>query len=725
MLVSDGWVVNLFLSCGITVSPVIQPNCLYSTHMGSNRKWLWRLALSAAASFLILGFMIRMVTSGLEGSERAHLLDALRAVAITGIGVYVVASLAQTLVRAVRFRLLIRAANEDECPSLFHTVLVTLVRNMTVDMLPSRVGELSYVALMNRGYSVSAHTCVSSLSISFLFDLIALVLILATALVPGLAGGAAFSKSLIGVLAIVIIVTGIIATMIFAGLHICCRIARNWLGASPRWRLLGKTLSFLEKLDGAIAQTRQSKITLKLLALSLGVRLIKYAGFYALFLAVTGPSFPELAGEPVWNVLYALVGAEAAGSLPIPSFMSFGTYEAGGTLALTILGYSSAISMVTIGAVHIFSQIVDYSLGGIGFLLFTFLVKRGKADDPKPKRRTSIAIAVSALALVILGAAFALLQIRKTKKLGSLAPPDKGTIVAVTDNVQADIRQKLGDAEGFVVWSSNRSGNHDIYIMMLPSLKIRPLTNHPNTEYFPRISPDGQKIVFARSRIPWVSQRDPFQWDIIMLDLATEAEQVLAEKGNAPTWSEDGKYVYFQREGSTFVRHELATGKEVNVFSPSTTKYPATLMLETPCFSETQQKMAVTMRKERRGVATWALDGSIRSYFDGCQITWAPDGSYLYYMDKGGRQHNALYRIEPDSGKRALWLDLPGEYSHEYFPKVANTGKALVLGASTGGHEHDSADYEIFFWRIGSQAENAVRLTHHTGNDCWPDVYLK
>ena len=694
--------------------------------MGLQKKWLWRLALSAAASFLILGFMIKMVTSGLAGSERAHLLDALRAVAITGIVYYIIASLAQTVIRAVRFRLLITAADDGECPSLFHTILVTLVRNMTVDMLPSRVGELSYVALMNRGYKVGAPTCISSLSISFLFDLVALVLILSAALIPGLAGGAAASKSLIGVLIVVVVVTGIIAALIFAGLHICCSIARKWFGQSPRWKLLDKTLSFLEKLAEAITQTRRSKITLKLLILSLGVRLIKYGSLYALFLAVTRPSFPDLACEPVWNVLYALVGAEAAASLPVPSFMSFGTYEAGGTLALTILGYASAISMVTIGAVHIFSQIVDYSLGGIGFLLFTFLVKPTKTTDAKPKRRTSMALAAGALALVMLGAAFALLQYRKTKKLGSLAPPDKGAIIAVSDDVQATIRQELGDTEGFVVWSSNRGGNHDIYIMMLPSLKIRPLTSHAHTEYFPRISPDGQSIVFSRSRDPWVSQRNFSPWDIVLLELATGKERLLSEKGNTPTWSEDGKYVFFQREGSTLVRHELATGEEIDLFSPSTTKYPEALMLITPSFSQGHQKMAITMRGAgRRAVATWALDGTIREYFGGCQLTWSPDGSYLYYMDKGGRQHNALYRIEPDSGERKLWLDLPGEHSHEYFPKVANTGKALVIGASTGGHEHDSEDYEIFFWQIGSPADNAVRLTYHTGNDCWPDVYLK
>jgi hypothetical protein len=48
----------------------------------------------------------------------------------------------------------------------------------------------------------------------------------------------------------------------------------------------------------------------------------------------------------------------------------------------------------------------------------------------------------------------------------------------------------------------------------------------------------------------------------------------------------------------------------------------------------------------------------------------------------------------------------------------------LIYGASTGGHEHDTADYEIFLWPISSPMSSTVRLSYHTGNDNWPDVFL-
>ena len=53
---------------------------------------------------------------------------------------------------------------------------------------------------------------------------------------------------------------------------------------------------------------------------------------------------------------------------------------------------------------------------------------------------------------------------------------------------------------------------------------------------------------------------------------------------------------------------------------------------------------------------------------------------------------------------------------------VSADGKWLVWCATARGHEHDRYDYEVFLWRIGRPAEEAVRLTFHSGNDRWPDI---
>jgi hypothetical protein len=108
---------------------------------------------------------------------------------------------------------------------------------------------------------------------------------------------------------------------------------------------------------------------------------------------------------------------------------------------------------------------------------------------------------------------------------------------------------------------------------------------------------------------------------------------------------------------------------------------------------------------------------------DGCQLSWGPADLYVYWIDQGGLMENHLLRRDLGTGATRVWLDLPEPFSHEYFPRVSPDGRMVVLGASAGGHEHDVADYEIFLWPVGRPAAEAIRLTFHSGNDNWPDVF--
>jgi len=47
-----------------------------------------------------------------------------------------------------------------------------------------------------------------------------------------------------------------------------------------------------------------------------------------------------------------------------------------------------------------------------------------------------------------------------------------------------------------------------------------------------------------------------------------------------------------------------------------------------------------------------------------------------------------------------------------------------VWGITQRGHDHDTADYEIYLWEVGTSAEKAVRLTYNSANDRWPDIFI-
>lgn len=677
--------------------------------------------LALGVSGLLLALLARFSLASADTSLLPRMVEIVTAISATSLLLYLAAIGARTVFQALRYRLIL-GATEDSVPGFFHLLLVTASRNMFVDMLPARLGELSYVAMLNRGYRVGLPACLSSLAISFAFDLAALGLIIAAIVVHQL-----FSSGLepwvIGTLVMVGLVFAVLLVLLFPGLRWMTRLIETLAARLPgaAGRLTARFGVFCGKLAGVLEKTRAAGILGRLVALSLGVRAAKYLGFYTLFAGVAAIAFPQLDTHPV-HALIALISAEAGASMPLPAFMGFGSYEAAGMLAMMALGADRAASLLIMLSLHVLSQIIDYALGGAALITFAILTRAAV-------RRTAIArpmrfswYGLTAILLFLAGAALFVFEARSLQKLGALQPPDSGREVRPAAGPGLE---GVAGVEGFVVWSSNRSGNHDLWLRRLPDGALRQLTTHPHTEYYPRVSPDGRRVVFARSQQPWVSQRNKRPWDVILLDLDTGRERLLAKNGNVPTWSTDGRRVFFLRNANQLVELEVASGREVVVWeSGRNLGVRANVQLETPSFAPQGGEVAVTFRVGRRATVVIDPDGTIRRVGDGCQLTWSPDGSYLFHVDHGGRQQNAIYRTDPATLKPELWFDAPGEFSHEYFPRVANTGDWLVYGASTGGHEHDTADYEIFLWPIGRPAAEAIRLTHHTGNDCWPDIFL-
>ncbi len=681
-----------------------------------------RTAAAMGVSALIL-FLIFRLTPSPRTETGATAWSALRKAAPALLALYAFCSLAQAWFRARRYRVLILGAGETEAPPFRRLFIVTLTRNMLVDLLPGRLGELSYAAMLNRGYGVGGAACASSLAVSVLFDFVALLFVVAGLLSATLA--AAGSPGWMGPTAIVLaVVVALMAWVIFSGARHAAFLWRALARPLPPWRWVGRVSALTDRTVQALHLIRRAAVLWPVLAWSVLIRLTKYAGVMAIFYAVALPSFPNLATASPAQALLALVGAEGGASLPVPAFMSFGSYEGGGLLAFAALGFPPEEAARALLATHIASQFFDYVLGGMALFVF-FLTARRVAPAKTTHPRGFVALLVGGILLASLLAGGAIAWRARARKSGTPSPPPQGQEVPMPPPDTQRLHAATKNLRGFIVWSSNRFGTHDILMLTLPDLRLTQLTSDPHTDYFPRISPNGRRIVFSRSQRPWVSQRDYMPWDVYLLDLETRRERLLARDGNTPTWSEDGAWVYFQRHGGRFVAHEVATGQEKTLFEAGEGPIPAGAMLETPSFSQSRQAMAVTLRGRRRGTAVFRLNGSQIPVAGGCQLAWLPTAPGVYWVDKGGRQQNAIYRRDDLASRdKTMWLDLPGEFSHEYFPKPSADGQWMVLGASAGGHEHDSADYEIFLWPVGRPPEEAVRVTFHTGNDCWPDIYL-
>jgi uncharacterized membrane protein YbhN (UPF0104 family) len=687
-----------------------------------------RLVVSAAVSLLVLALLMKLVVGA--GNQDAHpgLWTMVTRISLPLMAGYLVCTLLQTWIRSQRYRVLLRAAGSVEVPARGHMMMVTMARNMFVDLLPARAGELAYIGLLNRGYRVAGEHCVSSLALSFVFDLAALAVLIASLILVQLVTATVplWQWMALGFVALLAVV-GIWGLLQGSGW--ADRVLDRWFGGRTGPRPVATVKAFIDRLAASFGAVARAGALGRVLGLSVGVRLFKYTGLYMAFLALTRDNFPELFGAGVATVLSALVAGEAAASLPLPTLMSFGTYEAGGTAVWALLGFPAASGAMAMLAIHVSSQIVDYSLGGLGLLLLTLIgapavansgVEGSRRTPARPRRR--YVVAATSLLLLGAGGAFAFWEYRALQKTGALVAPEAGRDVAPVGSIpDPEWAESLA---GFVVWSSNRDGQHDIFRMDLPSRAITRVTDHPHTETYPRISPDGKRVVFTRSQIPWVSQRNKIPWDVILRDLTTGEETVVAINANVPYWINDEEIIY-QRAAVEVVRHHLITGEREVLYAPGMGSIGEQVILETPTYNPESRQLAVNLRGRDRGSMLLDEAGERWVFGNGCQVNWSPDRSWLYYVDHLPGKDNAFFIVRPGDKEREVWFNHVKPFSHEYFPRLDRGGEYLVFGASEGGHEHDVEDYEIFIWRVGGAMDDTLRLTWHTGNDCWPDVWLR
>jgi len=684
-----------------------------------------RLVLSAMVSLFVLALLLQLVGGAGNQDKNPGLWKILTGISIGMMAGYVVCAFLQAWLRSLRYRLLLISAGVADVPSRFHMMLVTMARNMFVDMLPSRIGELAYVGLLNRGYRVPGADCVSSLALSFIFDLVALAFLVAVIIFYYMFSATAPAWLWIALgFIIAISLTGLL--VLFYGAGWAGRAMHQMIGSRKLIKPFPAVVRFIDQVIVSFETVKKAGTLGRTLLLSLGVRALKYGGIYFAFIAITRENFPELSSAGFWHVLSALLGAEAAASLPLPTLMSFGSYEAGGTAVWKMLGFSASSGALAMLAMHVCSQVVDYTMGGLGLLTLS-IVGYPAVTDPntqiasRSRSRIKTVLAYgTGLAVLLVIAGFAFKEYRAFKKLGSLSAPQIGVALAAKGD---SLPHWLNDLNGFMVWSSNRGGNHDIYRMDLPSGTMTQLTRHPHTEYYPRISPDGSRMVFSRSQIPWVSQRNKIPWDVYMMNLISGKETLIATNANVPVWLSDQEIMY-QYNAAEIIKRNVDTGEQVSLLHPGMGDINGKFSIDTPSYNPDTGQMGVSIRPVRQTSALIERDGKIRPFGNGCQVNWSPDRTWMYYVDHLPGKDNAFFKVNPQTFEKTTWFNHPGPFSHEYFPRLTDDERFLIFGASAEGHEHDTADYEIFIWKVGSAMDDTVRLTWHTGNDCWPDIWL-
>ena len=283
------------------------------------------------------------------------------------VAAFLVLLLAGVAARAIRFRLLLG-------PPIRMSLLtgIVLVRNLFVDLLPARLGELSYVYLLTSRAGRRVEDGLASLMLSVAFDVVALTPLLLLALLTVGSGGAVAGPWLAAA-ALVLGALGFGGARL-AGPRVARALAPPGSTVAGRRAALGELIRRTALvLDDAWARG----IAVPVLAISIVVRLCKFGSYFFLVLAILGPRIDSTTELGFFRVFIGVLSAELAAALPIPTIASFGTFEAAWTVSFMQLGFAREDAIVSGVIAHAASQAVEYAIGGLALLAILWPRRNG------------------------------------------------------------------------------------------------------------------------------------------------------------------------------------------------------------------------------------------------------------------------------------------------------------------------------------------------------------
>lgn len=314
-----------------------------------NLRWIISIGISGALVYYLLGRI-----------ELRDLVDTLRNVHLPSLALFVAVSLGGLAARVSRYWLLLEVR-----PGLGDLALVTLVRNCLVDLLPARLGSLSFVYLATTRLNVPVQDSLATFFLALVFDMVAIapLLVVAILVVGGAvsSGGAALAVLAVALLAVSIVAVLLMAPALDLGAGLVRRCAtRNQLARVELWtKLAGLATDTAEQ----VRQVRRRGVLLPVLLVSLLVRFFKFGAYYVLLQAVLISHGMAWGTLNFFEVFLGVAGAELSATLPIHGIAGLGTYEAAWALGFTQLGFTEELAILSGFATHLISQVYDYGLG--------------------------------------------------------------------------------------------------------------------------------------------------------------------------------------------------------------------------------------------------------------------------------------------------------------------------------------------------------------------------
>ncbi len=326
----------------------------------SGRTTLIRFVASLAISVGLLVFLFRYISLSALKDLFLHLdvpaLCAYFALLVSGI-----------VFRTWRYRLMLPGVSIG----FWGLAGVTMIRNLFVDFLPARIGELSFIWVLNRRYKVAVELGGSAFVGAFVFDLIALFPLLVVAI-----GFSPLHVQYAGKWLMVLFSGAFVflsALVFFAGriLPVFVRWARlpGIERVMSRFHLIHVTYEKVVETAEQLILLRKQGIGGRLFILSLGVRLSKYISLFFLFYAVVKNMGYTFKGLNPFTIFAGTAFTEVSSLLPIQGLAGVGTWEATWAAVFVFFGFSKQTAILSGIGVHWITQITEYTIGILSMIV--------------------------------------------------------------------------------------------------------------------------------------------------------------------------------------------------------------------------------------------------------------------------------------------------------------------------------------------------------------------
>ena len=229
--------------------------------------------------------------------------------------------------------------------------------------------------------------------------------------------------------------------------------------------------------------------------------------------------------------------------------------------------------------------------------------------------------------------------------------------------------------EGRIVYSSNASGNYDLYAIDARGGGPKQLTTSPGADGMPFVSPDGRYVVFASDR---AGRMNIWRMDID----GANAKQLTDKREGNPTLSPDGRWVVYSLFTNTYILWKIALdGSQPQQFTEKTSTHAS--------FSPDGKQIACVYQQEASAPLKLAIlsfaDGKIFKIFDASAgrirgLRWTVDGRALVYPVTLGGVSN-LWAQPVDGGPPKQLTNFTAEYIFGF--DISRDGKQVALSRGT------------------------------------------